>query len=195
MRYDKLKNLRKKLYFTAEDVADALGIRRSSSLVVCSRYTKRGIFIRVKRNVYVLEEAWRNYSTADFLKLSNFLQVPSYVSLTTALSFYEITTQVQQNYFESISLKRSAQYNVKGAHFKYYKMKKQYYFGYIKDKNTFIAIREKAFLDLVYLHSFGKYRADFNAMDFGKLDLNKIRKLYKLYPSKTRAMVETLCKI
>jgi predicted transcriptional regulator of viral defense system len=195
MNYSKLRKLRGKLYFTAEDVADALGIKYSSSLVVCNRYTNKGLFVRVKRNVYVMEEAWQNYSVKDFLKLSNIMQVPSYISLTTALSFYGITTQVQQNYFESVSLKRSVEYGVKDAIFTYYKLNKRYYFDYVKEGDIFIATKEKAFLDMIYLASFGKYSADFNAIDIDKLDVKRIKKLYKLYPDRTKRIIEEKCRI
>jgi predicted transcriptional regulator of viral defense system len=195
MNYAKLKKLNEKSYFTAEDVADALNIKYSSSLVACNRYTNKGLFVRVKRNVYVMEAAWQNYSIKDLLKISNIIQVPSYISLTTALSFYGITTQIQRNYFESVSLKRSVDCNVKDVLFTYYKLKKQYYCDFVKDGDIFIATKEKAFLDIVYLNSFGKYSADFNAIGTDKFDIKKIKKLYTLYPDRTKRAIEEKCRI
>ena len=69
MKYYKLKELRSKLFFTVEDVATLLGIKTQSSAVLCSRYTKMGYFIRVKKDLYVLEQAWQNYSEKAFLDI------------------------------------------------------------------------------------------------------------------------------
>ncbi len=195
MRYPELRRLKDRLYFTIEDVQDVLGIKPESARVLCTRYTKNGIFTRLKRNFYVLSESWDNFSQEDYLKISNILQVPSYISFMTALSFYEITTQVQRDYFESASVKRSIKFKIKNITFNFYKLKKQYYFDFIKKGDLFIATREKAFLDAVYLYSFGKYKFDLSSLDLEKLDTGKINKILKVYPQKTRDITKRLCGI
>jgi predicted transcriptional regulator of viral defense system len=195
MRYPELRKLKSRLFFTVEDLRDLLGIKIESATVLCTRYTQRGIFVRLKKNFYVLSEAWEGFSNEDFLKLSNFLQVPSYVSFTTALSFYEATTQVQRNFFESASIKRSIRYNIKGTVFNYYKIQEKYYFDFIKKGEIFIATSEKAFMDSVYLYSFGKYKMDFSAVDIAKLDKKKLKELSEVYPEKTRGSLKRLCGI
>lgn len=92
----------------------------------------------------------------------------------TALFLYEITTQVQRNFFESASLKRSVRSDIKGIAFNFYKIKREYYFDFIKREDVFIATKEKAFIDIVYLYSFGKYKVDFSSLNFDRLDKNKI---------------------
>lgn len=195
MRYAELRKLRDRLYFTLEDLQDLLGIKPESARVLCTRCNKKGIFIRLKRNFYVLNEKWDSFSQEDYLKISNLLQVPSYISFMTALSFYEITTQVQRDYFESVSVKRSVRFNINGITFNFYKLKKQYYFDFIKKGDIFIATKEKAFIDAVYLYSFGKYRLDFSSLDLDKLDKGKIKKILKVYPRKTRNIAKKLCGI
>lgn len=195
MKYPEVRKLKSKLFFTLEDLQDLLKIKKESARVLSTRYTERGIFVRLKRNFYVLTEAWEAFSNEDFLKLSNFLQVPSYVSFTTALSFYEITTQLQRNFFESASVKRSIRYNIKGTVFNYYKMQKKYFFDFIKKGEIFIATKEKAFIDSLYLYSFGKYKMDFSAIDITRLDKKKIKELSGTYPEKTRGLVKRLCRI
>lgn len=174
---------------------DILGIKPESARVLCSRYTRDGVFVRVKNNFYILAQKWDSLSREDFLRVSNFLQVPSYISFMSALSFYEITTQVPRNFFECASLKRSVRFNVRGVTFNFYKLKKQYYFDFIKREQFFIATKEKAFIDSVYLYSFGKYKLDFNSLDLSKLDKERIKKILRIYPQKTKAIVERLCKI
>jgi hypothetical protein len=79
--------------------------------------------------------------------------------------------------------------------FNFYKLKKEYYSDFVKNGQVFIATREKAFIDSVYLYSFGKYKLDFNSLDLDKLDKASIKKSLKIYPEKTKSIVERLCKI
>jgi len=193
MKYLKLRKLKEKLYFTAEDVASVLNIKQSSARVMCSRYAKNGFFIRLKNNFYILSENWDNFSREDFLRISNYIQVPSYISYMTALMKYGVTTQVQRNYFESCSLKRTKVFSVKGIDFKYYKIRKDYYFGFERKNNIFLATKEKAFIDTLYLYSFGKYRIDFSSLDLDKLDKEKIIEIINIFPLKTKKMIRRLC--
>lgn len=195
MKYRDLLRLKEKPFFTIADLADILEIKPQSAWVLCSRYVKSGVFVRLKNNFYVLDQNWQNLSRDDFLRISNFLQVPSYISFMTALSYYEVTTQIQRDFFESASLRRSRRFDVKGAAFNFYKLKKQYYFDFIKKENIFIATKEKAFVDSAYLYSFGKYKPDFSSLDLGKLDKGKIKGIIKVFPEKTKALIKKLCKI
>lgn len=193
--YLKLQKLERKLFFTTQDIADEFGLRLASACVLSSRYTKKGIFIRLKRNLYVLSQKWNSLSKDNFFKISNFLQVPSYISFMSALSFYGVTTQIQRNFFESASIKRSARFDIKGTNFNFYKLKKSYYFGFIKQDNFFIATKEKAFVDALYLYSFGKYRLDFASLDLGKLDKHKVLKIIKVFPKRTQQIIRQRCRI
>ena len=123
MKYNDLKKI-SKLYFTYKDVAKVLSISSDSARVLCTRYVKKNYFIRLKRNFYILKEKWDNITLNQRLELANVLQVPSYISLMTALLFYEITTQIQQNFIESISLYRTSTKEVNGFIFNYSKIKK-----------------------------------------------------------------------
>ncbi|PKP54730.1 hypothetical protein CVT91_18580, partial [Candidatus Atribacteria bacterium HGW-Atribacteria-1] len=105
MKYNDLKKI-KNLYFTYQDVAKVLSIAEDSARVLSTRYVKQKYLIRLKRNFYILKERWDSITPNQRLELANILQVPSYISLMTALSFYEYTTQVQQKFIESISLYR-----------------------------------------------------------------------------------------
>lgn len=195
MDYNELQKLSGRLYFTAGDVAELLNLKTSSARVLCTRYAKKGIFLRLKRNFYVLDQSWKGYSREDKLKIANFLQVPSYISFMTALSLYEVTTQVQRDFFESASLKRSVRFDQKDTVFTYYKLKRQYYFDFIKREDIFIATREKAFVDAVYLCSFGRYAVDFDSLDMAKLDRDRIRTITTVFPAKTKNIVERICRI
>ena len=190
-----LQELSKKTCFTLEDVAQSLGIQTASARVLCSRYVRQGILVRLKNGFYTTVWKWENLSRNDYFKIANILQVPSYISLMTALAYYEVTTQAQNNYQESICLKRSIVYNVREAVFNYVKVQNRYYGDFVKTDDIFIATKEKAFIDAAYLYSFGKYKFDIESLDMNKLDSRKLRSLLKIYPKKTKETVNRLCGI
>jgi len=195
MKYANLRLLKTKLYFTVEDVAEAFCVKRASAWVLCSRYVKAGIFIRLKNNFYALSERWESLSRLDSFKVANYLQVPSYVSFMSALSEYGLTTQVQRDFVESVSLKRSGRFEAGGKRFNFYKLQKKYYFGFVNNEGVFIAEKEKALIDIMYLFSFGKYKPDFSSVDFTKFDKAKMRRFLKAYPEKTKQAARRLCRI
>lgn len=195
MNYSILQKLQNRLCFTVDELAAAARIRPESARVLASRYAQKGIFIRLKNNLYVLGQKWQNLAQGDFLAIANRLQVPSYVSFMTALMFYEVTSQVQRGFVESASLKRSISFDARDTSFNFYKLKKAYYFGFSRQDNIFIASKEKAFVDMVYLYGLGKYRFDASSLDLKKLDKNLIKDILKTFPAKTGEIARKLCRI
>ena len=184
MRYSDIRGI-KKLYFTPRDVARTLNISYASAQVTCSRYVKNGILLRLKRNFYALPEKWDNLSYTGAFLVANILEIPSYISLTSALSFYEITTQIQRDFFESVSLKRTKDINIGEKTFVFRKIGRALYGGFKKIDGYFIATPEKALLDAAYLTSIKRYDLDVNALNLGKIDKKKIKKDISMYPEMT----------
>lgn len=193
MRYNDLKRI-KKLYFNYQDIARVLSISEASARVMASRYVKKNYLIRLKNNYYIFIEKWDNLDYREKMEVANIIQVPSYISLMTALSYYEITTQVQQNYFESISLYRTFSKDVNGTTFNYSKIQQLYYFGFKKEKGIFIALTEKALIDALYLTYRGKYNLDISSIDLKKIDQNKIAKFLQIYSDKFTNYVNRMFK-
>ena len=183
MKYNDLKKI-KNLYFTYQDVAKILFISEDSARVLCTRYVKQKYLIRSKRNFYILRERWDNITPNQRFELANILQVPSYISLMTALSFYEYTTQVQQKFVESISLYRTLTKDIEGFIFNYSKIKKDLYFGFDKKNNIFIASPEKALIDSLYLSYLGKYNLDLSSLNLEKIDRKSCEDILKRYSPK-----------
>lgn len=179
-----------RLYFGFEDIARVRGISRASAKVTASRYTRQGLILRLKRNIYVLRQVWENAIQEDKFRLVNLGQSPSYISLMTALDYYEITTQLQQGFFESIAVKRTKEINVNGSTFRYSKIRKALYFGFRKEKGFFIATPEKALLDAFYLMSYGRYALDLSSLDVDRLDRQAIRILSRKFPLKTQTLLK-----
>ena len=188
----KLKELNRinKLYFGYEEIARVFGISPASAKVTASRYVRHGLLIRIKKNVYVRREVWNAAGIEEMFLLANLGQVPSYISLTTALEYHEVTTQVLRNFVESVGTKRTKEINVNGSVFRYTKIASGLYFGLKKEKGFFITTPEKALLDAFYLMSYGRYSLDISALDTTKLDTEEIKRLSIKFPLKTRKLLK-----
>ena len=195
MKTKTLNYLSNKLFFSVDDVAQAAGIRNKSAQVLCSRYVKNETFLRLKKNFYVSAGNWPHYNREDYFKIANYLQVPSYLSCVTALSFYGITTQVQRDWYDNISVKRSIRFETEGVAFNYYKLKKEYYFGFVRHGYLFIATKEKAFVDTAHLCTFGKYSMDWHACDLETLDKRLVADIMVIFPKETQKAIRELCRI
>ena len=180
----------RKLYFGHEDIARALGISEASAKVSASRYVKQGLLVRLKKNVYVLRENWNAAGREQKFLLANLGQVPSYLSLMTALDYYEVTTQLQRDFFESVAIKRTKEIHLDGTVFRYAKITSTLYFGFKKHNGFFMATPEKALLDAFYLMSYGRYSLDISSLDATRLDRGEIRRLSREFPSRTQSRLK-----
>jgi predicted transcriptional regulator of viral defense system len=192
MSYSQLLKIQKP-FFSLDDVAYTLGIQPASAAVLCSRYVKKGFLVRLKRGLYARAEQLANFSQQDLFRLANFLQVPSYISLTTALSYHGLTTQVQRGFFESISLKRTRKFEVAQHTFHYSKISLDLYKGFERVEDVFIALPEKALLDSFYLASLGRYSLDSSALDLTKIKGEVLENLSLLFPPRVKKHMENCC--
>jgi predicted transcriptional regulator of viral defense system len=192
MQYQTLRKI-KSIYFSHIHVAETLSILPESAKVLCSRYVKNGLMVRIKKDIYVLAEKFENLRFDEQLRLANIIQVPSYISLNTALSYYGITTQIQQNYIESISLKRSDHRLVNSYEFTFRKIAHPLYKDFVKQDFVFIATPEKAMADAIYFVSMGRYAIDFSAIDFSAFDPEVITNILAYFPEKTKNIWKSLC--
>ncbi len=175
-----------RIRFGYEEISRILGITPDSAKVSANRYVKQGLLVRIKRNVYVLKEKWRTLEKEERLMLANLAQVPSYISLMTALDYYEATTQVQRDFIESVAVKRTKEIEIEKVTFNYVRINEKLYFDFTKKKGFFIATPEKAFLDALYLMSLRRYSFDLSSVDSGKFDAGRIRWLAGKFPLRTQ---------
>lgn len=184
MNYAKIKQIGK-FYFNYRDIAKVFRISPASARVTAVRLVKSGALIRIKRDIYVSSARWDASMLEEKFALANLLQVPSYISLMTALSYYEITTQLQRDFVESVGFYRSKSVDIGNFAFNYAKINRRLYYGFVKTRGFFIAEPEKAFLDAIYLVSFKKYNFDLTSIDAGKLNMNRIKVMARSYPPLT----------
>ena len=188
MNYIKLRQI-KKLYFGYEELARILDISAESGRVTAVRFVKQGVLVRPKKNIYILREKWDNLAREEKFMLANLMQSPSYISLMTAMDYYEVTTQVQNNFIESVLIYRTKRIETEGVVFNYSRINKDLYSGFIKKEGFFIAVPEKAFLDALYLMSLGRYTFDITSIDRARLDKSQIKKIAGSYPKKTQVLL------
>lgn len=187
-------NNNKKLILSIEDIAEILSISKESAKVTANRYVKQKLLIRIKKNLYITPVKFDNLKENEFFQLANYMQVPSYISFASALSYYNIYTQQLRGVIESAALKRSKTFNVNEIEFRFILVKTIFYMGFVTENNFFIAAPEKALADAVYLSSLGKYNLDFNAIDFGKISKSEVNEYIKLTNSRTKTFWDNLCK-
>lgn len=189
-----LLNSSNKTILSTKDIANLLSISKESAKVTATRYTRKGILIRLKNDFYITSNNFEKLNERDFFRLANIIQVPSYISLTSALSYYNLTTQQLRNTVESIAVKRTKIVKVKNLVFSYSLIKKKFYLGFGLVDNFFIASPEKAFADVVYLTSLNKYAFDFEAMAFKKINKQKVNEFLQLTNLRAISFWEKLCK-
>ncbi len=189
MKWSRLKDINKPL-FGFEDIAGALNISLNSAKVTATRYCSQGLLIRLKRNMYILSDNWNRLGIDELFKISNLLQTPSYISFTTALEYHGVTTQMLNNYVEAVAVKRTKIIMIEKTVFSFSKILLGYFDNYEKVNGFFIASPEKAFVDSIYLTSLGRYHLDMSAIDFNKLNLNRISEILKSYNERTKKFWE-----
>lgn len=194
MRWPELQRMfEEDLAFQREQIANFLQISKKSAQVLCFRYVKRGLFIKLGKNLYTLEPKWKYLTSEEVFKIANLI-VPSYVSLLSALSYYGISTQVPQNYYESVTSLITKETKIKGITFRYFKVKREFLFGFRRENKVkvsfLIALPEKAFLDAIYLMSFGRYALDLSAIDMDKFDRKLLQEWIEKYPEKVKRLLQ-----
>jgi hypothetical protein len=188
MKINSLRTI-EKLYFGYEEISRVLGITLESARVSVSRYVKQGLLVRIRRNLYVLADKWKTMDREERFMVANIAQVPSYISLLTAMEYYELTTQIQRDFIESIAVKRTKEILAQDTVFNYIRINKKLYFEFSRKKGFFIASPEKAFLDAFYLMSLKRYNFDLTAIDLERLNMDRLIKIAKRFPQRTQKML------
>lgn len=178
-------------FFTTKDVQDVLEIQAESARVLCARYTKKRIFLRLKRDLYVFKEVFLHLEKADFLKLSSLIQNHTYLSFATALAYYRMLPGLS-HLTEAVSFTRSLEKQVGHHSWNYHKLPKKLFFSYHEVNGLVLATPEKALLDLLYLYSLGRYSIDLKRINLEALSLEKLLELSQEFPLRTQKLLARL---
>ena len=130
------------------------------------RWTKQGLIIRLRQGYYTFPEYG---SKPDYIwYFANRIYRPSYISLHSALSFYDMIPEAVIQITSVSSLKTASFSNAFGK-YSYHSVKEELMFGYdhktIPDNRTLLfANPEKALLDLLYLYPFYDTEQEFKEL-------------------------------
>lgn len=165
--------------FTIYDVKKIFQIRSVNTLKhLLKRLKKEGIIKILLRGKYIFLQSQRQVS--DF-EIANFLVIPSYISLESALSFYGIIEQFPYQ-ITSLAIRKSKKITINNKVFNYSKITKEYFKDFIRKDNFLIAIREKAIFD--YFYFIYKGQRSKNKIEEFKSNLDKSTKKYIILNAK-----------
>lgn len=141
--------------FTLLDIKKIFQIRNKNTLYHLLRRLKHEEIIeQLARGKYLFSHALREVNDYE---IANFLVIPSYISLESALSFYGIIEQFPYG-ITSVTPKKTREFTVRNKTFRYGQIAKKYYKDYIRLENFLIASKEKALFDYLY-YSFKQQRS------------------------------------
>jgi len=167
--------------FTPLDIQQLLGKSKTAANFFLHRLKKQGYIIRLRKGLYQLY----NDKLPD-LFIANKLYEPSYISLEFALSYHNVIPETVYE-ITSITTKATRRFKALGKLFTYHHIKKQAYAGYFPSKQNgftfFIAVPEKAFVDLNYFRLLNKQQP-LNRFNKRKINLNKALYYAKLFNNK-----------
>ncbi len=120
-----------------------------------NRWHKKGLIVKLKRGVYLLNENDRK-NTPGLMFIANQLYNPSYISLESALSYYDLIPERVAD-VTSVSTRKTAHFENKLGLFAYQQIKPGAFRGFrlTKDENEMpllLAEPEKAIVDFLYLN-------------------------------------------
>jgi len=166
-----------------------IGGNKSYVNIVLSRFTKRGIMIRLRKNLYVarsyLDKADRKGVFSDYVEfVATRLYSPSYLSLDYVLHEHNMLTEIPRN-ITSVALRKTDRFSNELGNFIYHKVKEELFLGFtVAKKGDFsilMATRAKALFDFLYFRK--RLLVDEKAVDelrlnldgFGKRDFGELK--------------------
>jgi predicted transcriptional regulator of viral defense system len=142
------------LIFTSLELQRFLDISKTATQKILERYTKKGVFVRLRKGYYALKS-----KPPSSFYIANVVYRPSYISFESALSYYGM---IPESIFSitSATSKPTQTFQILGKNFYYLKIKKEAFTGYYKrqvnNESILIAEPEKALADYFYFVSLKK---------------------------------------
>jgi predicted transcriptional regulator of viral defense system len=147
-----------------------------------SRWTKSGRIYQLRRGLYAIAPPYQKTKPHPFV-IANHLQRASYVSMQSALAFYNLIPDTV-NTTVSVTTGRPEYLSTPLGDFEFRHVKPELFKGYqmtdLADQQAFVATPEKALLDLVYLQPDGEtpeYLQELRLQNLDRLDLGMLRTL------------------
>lgn len=180
-----IKKLRgfNKPYFTVADLEKVLDLKRDSLYITLNRLVKSGILVRLAKNVYSLFT-----EPIDVDRIANELYFPSYLSFESALSHYGILSQIPYTHTFATS-RPTKKMVVAGTSVEFSHLKKGLFFGYRLRNGKYVAEKEKALLDQLYMVSLGKRSIGIAELDLRGIDKSRLEEYAKKLPVQIKPLL------
>lgn len=160
--------LLKKPVFTINDAAKITGKEKAYLKVYLLRLKKRGLIQSAERGKYFLPQ--------NHLLAASGLIYPSYISFLSAYSYYQITMQMPRK-IQIVSLRQKKELKLGEYLVQFIKLPRKKLFGYKRedynDGTLFVAEKEKAIVDSLYLPEYCPLDETFYVLDSG-IDIGKL---------------------
>jgi predicted transcriptional regulator of viral defense system len=148
-----------------------------------SRWVRAGRVIQLRRGLYTLAAPYQQIPPHPFL-VANSLLPGSYVSLQSALAYYGLIPEYVAQTL-SVSTQRPSRWRNPLGDFRFQHLAPHLFFGYqtvtlTPGQEAFLALPEKALLDLVHLTPDGDdplYLAGLRLQNLDRLDLQRLQKM------------------
>lgn len=159
-----------------------------------SEWTKKGYLLQLKRGLYCLREEDRQENFSRFF-LANQLYSPSYISLESALSYYNMIPEAVHT-VTSVSPKKTQRFENACGLFRYYHIKNEIYSDYVSVEDEFglhffIASKERALIDFLYFKTRGLknieasiFTEDFRLQNLDDIDPEKLLRITGMFSQK-----------
>lgn len=178
---EKLKSMGISL-FTPDEFKNIFGLSRKTASVFISRNVKSGLFVKLRNRYYILKD-----SNPSLYFLANKLYRPSYISLETALSYYNIIPEVVYS-LTSVTTKPTREFETLKGAFSYQRIKKEAFTGYApmqkEGVTVLVAEPEKALADYLYFVDLKKVSIN-DRLYLREVKKNKLIKYAKLFKRKS----------
>lgn len=166
------------IIFTPREFQRLFNVSSFAASKFINQYSRKNFFIKLRNGLYSLSAA----KPGRFI-IANKLYQPSYISLETALAFYNIIPETVYS-ITSVSTKATRSFIAASQEFSFSKIKKKLFTGYqLLEKGGerfLIAEPEKALLDYFYLASLKKEEIN-DRINISGLNKNKIKEWQKLF--------------
>ena len=156
----------------------------SMNLMNLVRWQKKGYITRLRNRWYTFNDA-ESHENIEWLA-ANLMYTPSYVSLHTALSWYNLIPEMVSS-TTSVTTRKTNKFSTPLGYFDYHRIKPELFgFGYsLEDMNAYgrennksrkilLASPQKAILDFFYINSFYSSEKDMEDLRLNDTELAEI---------------------
>jgi predicted transcriptional regulator of viral defense system len=163
-----------KTVFTFKDIALLWGEAASGATRVrINYYVKKGELVRLRRGIYAKSRSYNK------LELATRIFTPAYVSFETVLSMQGLVFQIYEKIF--VATYTTRELSIDNQIYALRKLKNSVLtnpLGVEHREETSIALKERAFLDILYIH------ADYHFDNLHGLDWEKVFEILPIYTNK-----------